>query len=96
VNEYVHNVRYYQTSMGAVIQEDEILGTWYNSQKQVSQLAGRIVMPGTPTKKELEKLAKDIEQDQGKTSSAEKRVKIDLAFNTAMKKMARTKPPKQK
>jgi hypothetical protein len=39
-----------------------------------------------PTKKQLEDLAKQIKDDQAKTSPAEKRVKINTSFKKAVKK----------
>ncbi len=48
-----------------------------------------------PTKDQLDKLAKQIKQDQEKTTSAEKRVKVDMTFNKAIKKMGQTPPPKK-
>ena len=47
-------------------------------------------------KKQLEDLAKQIKQDQAKTSSAEKRVKVNTTFTKAVKKMGQTPPPKKK
>ncbi len=48
-----------------------------------------------PTNEELAKTAKQIEQDQSKTASAEKRVKVDTTFDKAVKKMGQTPPPKK-
>ena len=48
-----------------------------------------------PTKKQLEALAKEVKQDQAKVSPAEKRFKINMSFNKAVKKMGRTSPPKK-
>ena len=47
------------------------------------------------SKEELEKLAKQIKQDQAVSSPAEKRVKIGMSFKKAVKKISRTKPPKE-
>ena len=49
-----------------------------------------------PTKKELKKLAGQINKDQKTTYPAEKRVKIPMTFNQLIKKMARTPSPKKK
>lgn len=49
-----------------------------------------------PRKKQLEDLAKQIKQDQSKVSPAEKRVKVDVTFTKAVKKMGQTPPPKKK
>lgn len=49
-----------------------------------------------PTKKQLEALAKQIEQDQATVSPAEKGVKVSMSSNSAIKKMGRTPPPKKK
>ena len=43
----------------------------------------------------LEKLAKQIHEDQGKASSAEKRFKLNMSFEKAVKKISKTKPPKK-
>ena len=48
-----------------------------------------------PTKKELEHLAEQIEKDQATESPAEKRVKINMPFKKAVKKIAQTPPPKK-
>lgn len=48
-----------------------------------------------PTNKELEKLADQIQQDQAKVNSAEKRVKINFSFKKAIKKMVQTPPKKR-
>jgi hypothetical protein len=48
-----------------------------------------------PDKKQLEDLAKQIEHDQVQASPAEKRVKVDKSFESAVKKMAQTPPPKK-
>jgi hypothetical protein len=48
-----------------------------------------------PTKKQLEALAKQIKEDQAKTSPAEKRYKINMSFKKAVKKMGRTPPPRK-
>jgi hypothetical protein len=49
-----------------------------------------------PTKKQLENLAKQIKLDQTVKSSAEKRVKINMSFKQAIKKMAQTPSPRKK
>jgi hypothetical protein len=49
-----------------------------------------------PTKKQLENLAKQIKLDQTVKSSAEKRVKINMRFKQAIKKMAQTPSPRKK
>jgi hypothetical protein len=49
-----------------------------------------------PTKKELEALAQQITHDQAIVSPAEKRVKINVSFKQAIKKMAQTPPPRKK
>jgi hypothetical protein len=46
-----------------------------------------------PSKDQLEQLASQIQQDQVKTNPAEKRVKIDMSFKKAVKKITRTPPP---
>lgn len=48
-----------------------------------------------PSKEQLEKLAKQIKDDQAKASPAEKRVKINMSFKKAVKKIAQTPPPKK-
>jgi hypothetical protein len=48
-----------------------------------------------PSKEQLEKLAKQIKDDQAKASPAEKRVKINASFKKAIKKIAQTPPPKK-
>ena len=53
-------------------------------------------MSNKPTKQELDKLAKEINRDQASSSSAEKRVKIEVSFKKAVKKMGRTAPPTNK
>jgi hypothetical protein len=52
-------------------------------------------MPDKPNEQQLEKLAKQINDDQNKASSAEKRVKINTSFKKAVKKIAQTPPPKK-
>lgn len=52
-------------------------------------------MANKPTDDELAKLANQIKQDQAKTSSAEKRVKVNTSFKKAVKKMGQTPPPKK-
>jgi hypothetical protein len=52
-------------------------------------------MTSKPTKEELAKIAQQIQQDQNKVASAEKRVKVDTTFNKAVKKMGQTPPPKK-
>jgi hypothetical protein len=49
-----------------------------------------------PSKEQLEKLAKQIKDDQAKASPAEKRIKIDMSFKKAVKRIAQTPPPKKK
>ncbi len=46
-------------------------------------------------KEQLERLAQQIRQDQAKSSSAEKRVKIKTSFRKALKRMAQTPTPKK-
>lgn len=46
-------------------------------------------------KKKLEQLADEINQDQAKSTPAEKRVKIKSTFKKAIKKMGQTPPPKK-
>ena len=41
-----------------------------------------------PSKEQLESLSKQIKKDQKKTSPAEKRVKLNVAFKKAVKKAA--------
>ncbi|HSX31335.1 MAG TPA: hypothetical protein VLE99_05450 [Candidatus Saccharimonadales bacterium] len=54
-------------------------------------------MPNSkPTKEELEKLSKQIKQDQRSSSPAEKRVKIGMSFKKAVKKIVQASPPKKK
>jgi len=53
-------------------------------------------MANKPTDDELAKLADQIKQDQAKTNSAEKRVKVNMNFKKAVKKMGQTPPPKKK
>jgi hypothetical protein len=48
-----------------------------------------------PDKKQLDDLAKQIEHDQAQASPAEKRVKVDSSFESAVKKMGQTPPPKK-
>jgi hypothetical protein len=48
-----------------------------------------------PTKQQLKDLANQINKDQATSSPAEKRVKIPMSFNKAIKKMGRTPPPKK-
>lgn len=48
-----------------------------------------------PSKEQLEKLAKQIKDDQAKASPAEKRVKINTSFKKAVKKIAQTPPPRK-
>ena len=48
-----------------------------------------------PNEDQLEELAKQINQDQKKESSAEKRVSIKTTFKKAIKKMGQTPPPKK-
>lgn len=47
-----------------------------------------------PTKKDLEKLAQQIKDDQTITKPAEKRAKIKISFQKAVRKMGQTPPPK--
>jgi hypothetical protein len=47
-----------------------------------------------PNKEQIGELTKQIERDQAKTSPAEKRVRINTSFKEAVKKIARTPPPK--
>ena len=49
-----------------------------------------------PGKEKLEKLAKQIKDDQAKASPAEKRVKVEATFKKAVKKMGQTPLPKKK
>ncbi|MGZ6005521.1 MAG: hypothetical protein ACXWLH_05245 [Candidatus Saccharimonadales bacterium] len=49
-----------------------------------------------PTKKEIEALAKQINEDQKTSYPAEKRYKIPMTFDQVVKKMARTPKPKKK
>lgn len=53
-------------------------------------------MSDKPNKQQLEKLAKQINDDQTKGSPAEKRVKVNMSFKKAVKKMGQTPPPKKK
>jgi hypothetical protein len=48
-----------------------------------------------PTKRQLEDLADQIKQDQSKTNPAEKRVKLNMSFKKAVKKIVQTPPPKR-
>ena len=49
-----------------------------------------------PTKKQIEALAKGIEQDQAAPlKPAEKRFKINMSFKKAIKKIGQTSPPKK-
>ena len=48
------------------------------------------------TKKEIKDLAKQVKKDQSKTTPAEKRVKLSMTFNQAMKKIAHVASPKKK
>jgi hypothetical protein len=48
-----------------------------------------------PNKEQLEKLAEEIKHDQAKASPAEKRVKIDMSFKKAVKRIAQSPPPKK-
>lgn len=58
-------------------------------------VAGDNMPDNKPSKEQLEKLAKQVKQDQQQTSPAEKRVKINSSFKKAVKKMAQTPPPKK-
>lgn len=49
-----------------------------------------------PDRERLEKLAKQIRDDQAKTNPAEKRVKVNTSFKKAVKRMGQTSPPKKK
>lgn len=49
-----------------------------------------------PSKEQLEKLAEEIKHDQSKTNPAEKRVKLNMSFKKAIKKIAQTPPPKKR
>ena len=53
------------------------------------------MLDNKPSKEQLEKLAEEIKQDQAKASSAEKRVKIDMSFKKAVKKIAQSPPPEK-
>lgn len=53
-------------------------------------------MTDKPNKQQLEKLAQQINDDQAKTSPAEKRVKLNMPFKKAVKKITQTPPPKKK
>jgi len=46
------------------------------------------------TIKRLEDMATQIKHDQSSSATAEKRVKVKMSFNKAIKKMGRTPPPK--
>jgi hypothetical protein len=59
-------------------------------------MAGDPMPSKKPSKEQLEKLAKQIKQDQAKSSPAEKRVKLNMPFKKAVKKIAQTPPPKKK
>ena len=48
-----------------------------------------------PSKEQLKNLAEQIGRDQAKINPAEKRVKIDESFESAVKKIAQTPPPKK-
>ena len=48
------------------------------------------------SKKQLEKLAEQIKQDQKDASPAEKRVRIKASFKKAVKKMSQTPPPRKR
>jgi hypothetical protein len=48
-----------------------------------------------PSKEQLKNLAKQIDRGQAKVSPAEKRLKVDLSFESAVKKMAQTPPPEK-
>ena len=47
------------------------------------------------TEQQLKVLAEKMNQDQAKTSPAEKRVKVNESFDSAVKKMGQTPPPKK-
>lgn len=47
-----------------------------------------------PNRQELEKLAQQISEGQAKTHPAEKRVKINISFEEAIKRMVQTPPLK--
>jgi hypothetical protein len=49
----------------------------------------------TPNRKDLEHLAREIQQDQAKTNPAEKRVKLNMSFEKAIKKITQSPPPKK-
>ncbi|QQR52170.1 hypothetical protein IPG36_06410 [bacterium] len=48
-----------------------------------------------PTKQQLDELATQIRNDQDTANPAEKRVKVDLNFKDAVKKMGQTPPPEK-
>ncbi|HEY4963781.1 MAG TPA: hypothetical protein VIH90_03740 [Candidatus Saccharimonadales bacterium] len=48
------------------------------------------------TKKEIKALSKQVKKDQSKTAPAEKRMKVSMTFNQAIKKIARTSSTKKK
>ena len=48
-----------------------------------------------PTKKQLEDLAKQIKKDQATASSAEKRLKLNVSFKKAVRKIITAKSPTQ-
>jgi hypothetical protein len=47
------------------------------------------------SKEQLKELAEKIDRDQTQVSPAEKRVKVEESFDSAVKKMAQTPPPKK-
>jgi hypothetical protein len=48
-----------------------------------------------PSEEQLKDLAEKIDRDQANASPAEKRVKVDQSFDSAVKKMGQTPPPKK-
>lgn len=57
----------------------------------------RFVMPEWKlSKKEIKALSKQVKEDQSKTAPAEKRLKLSMTFNQAMKKIAKASSPKKK
>lgn len=48
------------------------------------------------SKKEIKALSKQVKDDQSKTAPAEKRVKLPMTFNQAIKKIAKASSQKKK
>jgi uncharacterized membrane protein YhiD involved in acid resistance len=67
--------------------------SWQNTVGKASSIN---IVNNRPTKKQIEKLAQQIKHDQATVSPAEKRVKINMGFKQADKKMAQTPQPRRR